>query len=249
MPTLPKRGHTTVIRALITALLAAVALAAGTPAASPSPSPSASASAGSSSPAGGRPHNGSSTIYSLLPLGDSITSGTGSTDGTGYRTQLAALMPQTTYVGTQGADPLLHEGRPGWTIDQLADIAQGTVALTLPAYVLVHAGTNDDGRDRTAPQMLASMGRLLDAIALGSPRTIVLVAQIPLTPYNTPTQQAEQAAFNAGLPALAAARQRVRIVDMTATHISTDRVHPDDDGYAWMAARWAQALPKVRAYA
>jgi lysophospholipase L1-like esterase len=174
--------------------------------------------------------------WTVLPLGDSITLGVGGTND-GYRGPLHTLLPKLTFAGSQGTAPLLHEGHSGWRIDQLISVPVGR-----PAFVLVHAGTNDAVQGHSAATMLADMATLLAGIPSG---VRVYVAQIPLSPWATPAQQATEAAFDDGLPGLAG--RWVTIVDMRATEIGADGVHPDDAGYAWMAARWAAALPEVMA--
>lgn len=216
------------LRWLVAAVAAVVTLAVP---AAPTPGPT-------------RPRPPNPLAFSIMPVGDSITIGAAGTTGTGYRGYLAGLVPLATWVGSQGAAPLRHEGHSGWTCDQLADQARAWAARHRPRMVLLDCGTNDDGLGRSAEQMLASAARLLDELAAGGART-VLVAQITITPYNTPAQQQAEIDFNAGLPALAAARTGVRVVDMTGVHLSPDRVHPDDEGYAEMARRWAAALPTV----
>lgn len=187
--------------------------------------------------------------FSLLTLGDSITAGTASTDGTGYRGPLHAAAPGWTFLGTQGATPLQHEGYPGATIAQLRDhIGRQTGWLRLhpPAAVLLHAGTNDFGAGRTSVQAIADMDALLTALQAALPDAQVIVAQIPQTPYNLAGPNAQLLAYDDALPALAAAHH-AQVVDMRGTHISTDRVHPDDTGYRHMADVWAAALPEVMA--
>ncbi|WP_433059593.1 SGNH/GDSL hydrolase family protein [Dactylosporangium sp. CS-033363] len=193
-----------------------------------------------------------SDAYSIMPMGDSITLGLASTDGQGYRKfldQLLAGRPHT-FVGTQGTAPMNHEGHSGWTIDQLGAEARRWVALKRPDIILIHAGTNDDGLNHTTAQMLASMNHLLDEIHAGSPTSYVIVAKIPLTPFNNQWQQDQEVGYNAGLPAVAAARSHVIVVDMVSTQISADsvgaeRVHPNDTGYKYMAQVWYNALPRV----
>ena len=191
---------------------------------------------------------GSDTV---LPLGDSITMGADSTTGCGYRCPLEQLLVQSGqsvhWVGTQrDATGHAHEGHSGWRIDQLADNARAWAALTRPRVVLVHGGTNDDGQNATGAEMLARMSRLLDEIAAGCPGTVVIVAKIQLTTYNTALQQQQQVIFNAGLDALAAGKApglRVRTVNMAAAGVQMPGgIHPNDVGYATMAQVWAPAL-------
>lgn len=225
------------IRTAVAALIAAAALILSQRA----PAQPAAQAAAAPFPHPTLPHV--STRYTILPLGDSITLGVASTSGTGYRGPLAALAPAIVFTGSQGTPPLLHEGHSGWRIDQLAAIAQTTMATYRPAYVLLHAGTNDTVQGYTAASMLTSMAQLLDTLAAAQ----VLLALIPITPYATAAQQAQEQAYDDGLPALAATRPTVRIVDMRATEISADGVHPDDAGYEQMAAVWAAALPEAKA--
>lgn len=179
----------------------------------------------------------------IMPMGDSITLGLSSSTGTGYRGYLDQLTcGKFTWVGSLGQPPLMHEGHSGWTIDQLAVNARDWVQASHPAIVLLDAGTNDDGHNQTSIQMLASMGHLLDEIYAGG-ASIVVVAQITITPYNNTWQQQQEKDFNAGLPALAATKGHTKVVDMTGVHISSDRVHPDDAGYLTMAQVWRTVLP------
>src|SRR5437868_15322506 len=70
----------------------------------------------------------SSSIITIMPLGDSITYGAGSSDEAGYRTLLWKECMQSGYrirfVGTRSSGPRSidrhHEGHPGWRIDQLS---------------------------------------------------------------------------------------------------------------------------------
>jgi lysophospholipase L1-like esterase len=224
-----------VIRTAVAAFLAVVALVAGQPSVAQADSPF---------PHPTPPHV--STRYVVLPLGDSITLGVGSSDGTGYRGPLAALAPIIAYTGSQGTPPWLHEGHSGWRIDQLAAIAAATMAAYRPRCVLLHAGTNDVVQGFTSVQMLASMAQLLDTIAAADSKALVLLAIIPNTPHATAAQQAQEAAFNAGLPALAATRPMVHLVDMTGTELG-DEVHPSPAGYAHEAGQWYAALPEAMA--
>ncbi|KAH7090951.1 hypothetical protein BKA62DRAFT_834936 [Auriculariales sp. MPI-PUGE-AT-0066] len=74
---------------------------------------------------------------SAFALGDSITYGVQSSDGTGYRTTLHKLLePGNTvdFIGSVKAGTMTdndNEGHSGWTIDQS------------PVVLALHAGTND----------------------------------------------------------------------------------------------------------
>lgn len=123
----------------------------------------------------------------ILPLGDSITYGVGSTayppsyiatsssvDG-GYRAPLYRALTDSgvgnesfVFVGPQlsGPDWLAveqrnHSGYPGYTIAQVADIAPTWLPYQ-PDVILVHLGTNDVHLNHSVAQMLSDMDRLLN---------------------------------------------------------------------------------------
>jgi lysophospholipase L1-like esterase len=91
----------------------------------------------------------------IMPLGDSITFGMGSTTGSGYRAELwRRLVEQSGYgvdlVGSARTGTLPdidHEGHSGWTIAQLSDSVDGWLAAATPDVVLLHIGTNDVASD------------------------------------------------------------------------------------------------------
>ncbi len=198
-------------------------------------------------------------IGQIMPLGDSITVGSCSTSGDGYRDRLDAKLRAAGYpltsVGSQvSASGMRHEGHGGWTIDQVTAGVQGGWLATPPEWVLLDAGTNDDGQGRTAAQMLASMSTLLDKILAAGPTVKVIVAQLTITTYNTAAQQQAEQDYDNGLPALAAAKGwRVRTVDMRGVELAAAStctpggVHPDDAGYEQMANRWYAAIQAWRA--
>lgn len=183
--------------------------------------------------------------YPVMLLGDSITYGTGSTNGKGYRVRLNELMGGAVeWRGSQSSAPFRHEGHGGWTIDELGGNARSWANLYWPTFVVLHAGTNDGRRGDTAAQMLSDMNHLLDEVITGRPNVTIIVAQIPLTPSITQWQQDQEAIFNANLPALAATKSRVSVIDLSQAHISSDGIHPDDAGYEFMAVEISKVLPR-----
>src|SRR5947209_14639864 len=87
----------------------------------------------------------------VMPLGDSITWGVGSSTGSSYRADLwRRLVTQAGYhidfVGSQQSGSLPdtdNEGHSGWRIDQIAGGIDGWLATYQPDVVLLHIGTND----------------------------------------------------------------------------------------------------------
>lgn len=190
---------------------------------------------------------------SIVPLGDSITWGSNSSDGNGYRGPLADLLTAAgvkwLFAGeqTHGTMPdNNNEGWPGATIAALdARVGPSIAAPPLyhaPMFVLLYAGRNDAAAGRTAVQMTADMTALVDQLLTAAPYVRILVAQITTT--GQPLEQAADVAFDAALPALAG--PRVRIVDQTGLTIGGDGIHPDDAGYADEGQRWFTAIQAWR---
>lgn len=191
--------------------------------------------------------------FRIMPLGDSITSGTGSSAGDGYRWYLAKYLvsvgrfTQATYVGSQsgGAEPNpRHEGHSGWTIEQLTAPAPGWITTYNPDLVYLHAGVNDARAGATVEVMSARMTALLDAILNASPTVRIMVGDL-MPPWNNSTNDLASMAvqrFNEQLPAIvAAAGPRVTLARMSLAVPGvqlTDGLHPADPGYERMAWVW-----------
>ncbi|MFD8913911.1 FG-GAP-like repeat-containing protein [Streptomyces sp. NPDC059575] len=190
---------------------------------------------------------------SVMPLGDSITLGVGSSTRSGYR---APLWPQLTsradtldFVGSQrdGELPDIdHEGHSGWLIDGIAANIDSWLATAKPNVILLHIGTNDMDRDNAVSTAPARLAALIDQINAASPQTAIVVAT--LVPSTSPSVQARIDAYNAQLPGIVKSRQdqgsRVTLVSMGALTNAdiSDRLHPNDGGYVKMAAAFAGGI-------
>lgn len=211
----------------------------------------------------------------ILPLGDSITAGTGSTHGAGYRLELFRLAQEharaLTYVGRSSSGPTqvasvpfprAHEGHSGYLIDTgperpgLLPIMDPVFAAVAPNIVLLMIGTNDIPWKLDLPNEPKRLGVLIDKITSLAPNALVVVAQIGPTAFAERT--ALVAAYNAGIPAVVAERvalgKHVALVDMFTPFVSTpdyatallvDEVHPNDAGHALIGQIWYEA---IRAY-
>jgi lysophospholipase L1-like esterase len=139
-------------------------------------------------------------IGKLMPLGDSITEGTGTPQLGGYRGPLYASLRTDgftfTPVGprTQGGLGLSlqdrpHAGQPAWnvaslTFGQAAFPDRGNVSQWMAAHapdvVLLMAGTNDSAEYKNNPMgMRSRYNELLDAIFAVDPSVQVHMASIP----------------------------------------------------------------------
>jgi lysophospholipase L1-like esterase len=203
----------------------------------------------------------------ILPLGDSITHGFASTDDAGYRSQLFKLIiaanQKVTFTGSLANGPTqvsgqtfprMHEGHDGWTIDPgFSTFGAGGISSLVPSpafdgkpnIVLLHIGTNDTGFMDSA-NMSTRLEALLDKIAQTSPSSLIVLAQITPLGYTS----APLTAYNAKIPGIvqshAAKGQHIVGVDMSKmpvpADIASDNVHPNDQGYVYMANIWYAAI-------
>lgn len=192
----------------------------------------------------------------IMPLGDSITVGYGSSTGAAYRTDLARYIVEVqqigtaAYVGSQFSPSGYHEGHAGWRLDELAPEVPGWMAAAEPDLVLLHAGVNDARASASAAVMAARMTDLLAAILDASPTVRVIVGDLMAPWYGTTNDRAsaEVQRFNALLPSIvAAAGPRVSLVRVSLavpSGLLGDGLHPTDEGYRRMAwALWRAMAP------
>ncbi|MFE5792246.1 ricin-type beta-trefoil lectin domain protein [Streptomyces sp. NPDC056503] len=182
----------------------------------------------------------------VMPLGDSITWGVGSSSGNGYRdplwNRLAAKGHPLDFVGSGRngtmSDPD-NEGHSGWRIDEIAGIADSVLGRYRPNVVTLEIGTNDLNRDYEIPTATDRLKALIDRITLAAPDATVLVGTVIVS--TSASVESHRAAFNAELPGIVQAAQaagkHVRLVDMSTltTADLDDFLHPNDSGYKKMA--------------
>ncbi len=160
--------------------------------------------------------------------------------------------------------PRRNEGHSGWGISRTTPFSGNNAGITTriptpafsmnsggtPNIVLLHIGTNDQG-SYTAAQMAGDLSGLLDKLITHAPDAYIVVAQIIPLGYG---DNAVIKAYNQALPGIvqerANAGKHVALVDMftgfnAATMLDPDRVHPNRNGYAFMAARWYEAIEGV----
>jgi lysophospholipase L1-like esterase len=186
----------------------------------------------------------------IMPLGDSITWGVGSSTRDSYRAALADRLASAgigvDYVGSQRSgdepDPD-NEGHSGWTIPQVTAHVDGWLATYRPDVILLHIGTNDVARkSRNAPAKLAV---LLNRIAADSPRAQVFVAKIVGWQSGDETRIAT---FNKSVTRLVTAKgRRFHLVDQSGIHGRDmwNGLHPNDAGYRKMARNWYAAIDRT----
>lgn len=195
----------------------------------------------------------------LMPLGDSITEGTGSSDEAGYRSGMYALLTdfgsRFDFVGSmQFGEGLLdndHEGHAGaYANDILAELSN-YLRQARPEAVLLHIGTNDVSIGNHYGTVTNEIAAIVDTILFFNPQTkIYLSTLIP----RRDDKQSVTLNVNASLPEVVSARQqagyKIFLVDNSAAFLANpnyatewmiDHVHPNDAGYQVMAQTWQRA--------
>ncbi|MFB7663237.1 FG-GAP-like repeat-containing protein [Kitasatospora sp. NPDC056138] len=198
-------------------------------------------------------------LVKVMPLGDSITAGAGSSTGAGYRAPLWDLTAQQSpytidLVGSGSAgsvpDPD-HEGHSGYRIAQIQAGIDNWLSAADPDVVLLHLGINDLKWDKDADAVQAAhrLSDLVDRIYADKPRVTVILQGL-LTA--TPGLEQKTADFNSTVSALQADRQRAgrhfRYVAPAALDPAADlpdQLHPNDNGYRKMAQVFHAALDRV----
>ncbi|GAB3940293.1 hypothetical protein GCM10029976_057730 [Kribbella albertanoniae] len=192
----------------------------------------------------------------VMPLGDSITYGSGASTAVSYRTSLWQH-----FMGTRGFRPdfvgsvlwgnipdRANEGHPGFRIDQVRAEIDSWLTLNRPRYVLVHLGTNDINQNHDLANAPARLRDLVERITQQVPGVTVLVATIVPSRDGVLNQRINN--YNAAIPgvvdAVRATGADVRFVGlnarMTLDDISSDAIHPTDAGYLKMGDIWYDAL-------
>ena len=196
-----------------------------------------------------------SGVCKIMPLGDSITDGTGFSGG--YRVELFAKavadQKNITFVGSLSNGPSTvagvtfpksHEGHFGWTISQVDDLIPNPALNPAPQIVLLHLGTNDINQNTLsgAPERL---GSLIDQIIAKLPSALIVVAKI----IPEPSKANDIATFNNAIPQIVQTRanagKHVILVDQFTGFLSSelgDGVHPNQAGYTRMAGVWYTAI-------
>ena len=174
----------------------------------------------------------------IMPLGDSITFGVGSSgSGGGYRVPLFQTtitnMDTITFVGRQTNGPTTvagrpfprsHEGYSGYTIDPgggrsgISPLVDDAISMAHPHIVLLMIGTNDVNIQLDLANAPTRLGNLLDRIITDAPNALLVVARI--TPTQTAATNTRAQTYNNAIPGLVqtrvAAGKHIVMVDMYA---------------------------------
>lgn len=144
-----------------------------------------------------------------------------------------------------------HEGHPGWTTEQIAELVDSQIKVYAPDYVLLMAGSNYMMHYNN---QAAHMKAMIEEITSSLPNTYVIVAAIPdlylfdnelipqIRQYNEDLKEVVRKLREED-------NKKVGIVDMNSMVTSqyyadpdNDDIHPNKDGYKVMAEVWFDAL-------
>ncbi|WP_217809816.1 SGNH/GDSL hydrolase family protein, partial [Micromonospora sp. NBS 11-29] len=187
----------------------------------------------------------------VMPLGDSITFGAASSDGSGYLARFqewAARDSQVQLVGSQRSGPanLANEGHSGRLISDIAGLVDSALVTYQPNVVLLHIGTNDMNNNVDPGNAPARLGSLIDQIFRTAPGVALVVSTI--VPAANAATQGRIATYNAAIRGVVSSRQQagrhVTLVDTNAVTIANlaDGLHPNDRGYGKMAISFYQGV-------
>ena len=192
-----------------------------------------------------------------LGMGDSITDGTGSSDGRGYQLRLQNLLGPHF-----GRAEVTKWGRQGDTSAETAQVTEKTLGWFNPAYTLILLGTND-WHDQSCQNRLPTSCYTLDSLreivrdVKGRDSLPVLATIPPVNPALTPaSRNTWYDQMNVGIKALGQ-QEQVLVADLNAEMKSAgslpglfaDDVHPNDAGYQLLAQAWFKAITRGRAAA
>jgi lysophospholipase L1-like esterase len=206
---------------------------------------------------------GAAATLHIMPLGDSITAGySGTTPEVapgGYRNHLysglkaAGIKFEFDGTSTQNPSPLLLSARqernqgasgflirgiplasyPGGFYPGLYESLDGWFREFRPDIVLLMIGTNDINMDVDLANAPARLGDLLDKITANDRKCRIVLSTLIYT--LDPKVNPKVTAYNAALPAVAASRPNVTLVDNSkildlTTDYASD-LHPNRQGY------------------
>ena len=195
-----------------------------------------------------------------MPLGASITWGSKSSHGNGYREYLHEFLTEAGYdvdmVGSRQSGSMVDndvEGWPGARIDQVHDHALDSVSKLLPNIITLNAGSNDCMQDYHTDNASSRMNNLIQDLWSMVPKSTIILST--LTPNTEPVAEDCAQRVNRQLKELVRNHQddskRIVLADMRGNEgleleDLADHVHPNDAGYNKMARLWFEAIQMAK---
>ncbi|MDZ7268027.1 MAG: Ig-like domain-containing protein [candidate division KSB1 bacterium] len=201
----------------------------------------------------------------IMPLGDSITDGDGSSNAAAYRSGLYTRLTNEgiafDFVGSlsggSGFPDIQHEGHGGYRADQIRDNVKDYLQRNPANLVLLLIGTNDLSQNQGVTSTHAEIGEIIDNIfQFNGLIEIYLATLLP----RKDSHQSEIEELNALLPDLVASKRtqgvKIFLVDLNTRFLADpnwqstrmfDNVHPNDAGYDVIAQVWYEEIRKNHA--
>ncbi|KAI1451902.1 SGNH hydrolase-type esterase domain-containing protein [Annulohypoxylon moriforme] len=192
----------------------------------------------------------------LMPLGGSVTYGTGSSNGNGYREWLRDMLVADGFsikmVGSRTAGTMSNNHNEGWRgfrIDQIYQKAQKSIPVFRPRVFTINAGSNDCIQGFEIGSIGKRMGDMLECIWDASPGSTIILSTLLVT--SDVSAEARVTEANAQYLYLARRKandgKRIVLVDMHAAAGPScddlvDGIHPNDSGYRKMALLWRKGI-------
>ncbi|WP_083473261.1 FG-GAP-like repeat-containing protein [Frankia sp. R43] len=196
----------------------------------------------------------------LMPVGDSITYGVGSSDDNGYRDELWDSLSPTVltldFVGSNSSGTMSDRNHNGWrgaVINEIANVAVADAASMRPNVVTLMAGTNDIQKNQDVAGAPARLGELIDGLRAASPGVAIVVATLVPVKGDTEAQNRRNT-YNEAVRSLVADRQdggqKIMLAEMgpMTDAMMFDRLHPNDAGYDYMAIQFDDAVRAMLEY-
>lgn len=199
----------------------------------------------------------------IMPLGDSITWGSLSSTGNGYRKALQSLLlasggkagSDVDFIGSHTHGDMTdadNEGHSGAFLSEILGFTKLSIDA-LPNVALIHAGTNDMDFNRDMDTAIDRLEAIIRGVVDGSPGVTVLVARII---FSTDTDmQSRTNTYNKQISQLASDLRsesdkfKIIVVDMSGiltTADLADKKHPNDVGYSKMASAWKTGIDQAK---
>lgn len=188
----------------------------------------------------------------VMAFGDSLTKGTGSTHGAGYRLAFYQKMREAGFevdmLGTFHAGPKDidrdHQGHQGQGVAKLDEVSFDELRRERPEMVILMIGTNDAKEGFVPDAFRIRYSVLLDRI-LAESRTKLVAATIPPARYGKKDKVmgAINEIIRSEVEKRAAAGKAVRLVDVNGMLDNradyVDPLHLNDDAYARIGSAFA----------
>lgn len=201
----------------------------------------------------------------IMPLGDSITDGDGSSNAAAYRSGLYTRLTNEgiafDFVGSlnggTGFPDTQHEGHGGYRAEMIRDNVKSYLQTNPPNLVLLLIGTNDLNQNQGVTSTRDEISEIIDNIfQFNGLIEIYLATLLP----RKDSHQSEVEELNALLPDLVLTKSsqgvKIFLVDLNTRFLADpnwqttrmfDTVHPNDAGYDVIAQVWFEEIRKHHA--